>query len=1144
MMMHSAVRLIVLGLLCSRVMTVGAEERPYAATILEDGPAAWWRLNDDYDPDVPAMAVVRSEIPMPEGQTLDGRLRGAVRLLAAGPHPGEYPDFEPDNAAAAFSDGSGYIVITDPGAGSPLDFDNGDAITLEAWIRWEGQLQGSYPYIVGKGRTHNPGTSRQNQNYSLRLATGGGGPFISFFFCDAETPPSGDGIKDEGHRWTSTTPVPSDAAWHHVAVTYEFGRPDSIHGYIDGEPVKGKWDMGGPTDKRPVTDDDELWIGSSMSGGSTFGGEIDEVALYRTALTPEQIRRHVTINLQESEYAIGRVHPESVPHDRVRVEIMEGVPLERTWNFRTKKPVHLFDTQLFALTELPQRYIVKGLIEDRPLPCLLHLTTQIDVPEGDYEFIIRTLDATRLYIDGELVTETPFMDLRSDGHQPLHPITETPVDVLSIPVAHHEAVAKVSLDAGPHVISLYRLVGTKGAGMRVGELVVGYRQTGEPLRFLGPIDGPQSDRPFTDAGWLSFLDWERDYLRNVNQQSRLAAAVAEEQYWQERHEITRSMAPPAVEIPSPEENAVQNSIDRFINAKLAETGTPPQPLVDDFSFLRRLALDTTGVIPTTAQIERFFNDPPETRRALAVERLLADQGWADHWTAYWQDVLAENPGLTKPELNNTGPFRWFIYESFLDNKPFDRFVTELLQMEGSRLRGGPAGFGMATQNDVPMAAKAHVVGEAFLAVEMKCARCHDAPYHDVLQQDLFQIAAMLNRAPLKVPGTSSVPAESLRDSIVQVSLHPGSSVEPHWPFAELFNQEVAAIPDGVLRKPDDSRERLAALVTLPSNDRFARVIVNRMWQRYLGRGLIEPVEDWEQADCSHPDLLDYLARELVLRDYDLKHIAGLIFNSHVYQRAVVPGLERDSTDAALFAGPIRRRMTGEQIADSLYRAAGRPFGAEELTMDADGRRPDSTFLDLGTPVRAWEFAAVSNERDRPSMSLPVAQSIIDLLSAYGWRQQRQDPLTIRDESLTPLQPMLLANGAAVQRAIDFTDDSGLTALALDTESADDFVEQLFLRILSRPATTGERELFAALLSDGYDSRITAGPEAVPPTRIHRSPRTWSNHLHADATDDAMRRAAEVESGEPPSARLDPEWRQRAEDAVWSLVNLPEFVFVP
>jgi hypothetical protein len=253
---------------------------------------------------------------------------------------------------------------------------------------------------------------------------------------------------------------------------------------------------------------------------------------------------------------------------------------------------------------------------------------------------------------------------------------------------------------------------------------------------------------------------------------------------------------------------------------------------------------------------------------------------------------------------------------------------------------------------------------------------------------------------------------------------------------------------------------------------------------------------------------------------------------------------RDSADAALFVGPVRRRLTGEQLADSLYLAAGKGFGSEELSMDTDGRRPDEQFLDLGTPRRAWQFAAVSNERDRPSMSLHVAQSIVDLMMAYGWRQQRQDPLTVRDDAPTPLQPMVLANGTGAARAMDLTDDSQLTALALEDQPVETFVERLFQRMLTRAPTTEERERFVAMLNDGYDERIVLGPEAVPPVRIHRSPRTWSNHLHTAATEDAFRRQAEVERGEAPSARLDPDWRQRAEDAAWVLVNLPEFVFVP
>jgi hypothetical protein len=94
---------------------------------------------------------------------------------------------------------------------------------------------------------------------------------------------------------------------------------------------------------------------------------------------------------------------------------------------------------------------------------------------------------------------------------------------------------------------------------------------------------------------------------------------------------------------------------------------------------------------------------------------------------YWQDVLAENPNILNPTLNNTGPFRWWLYESLRDNKPMDFFVTELLRMKGSERLGGPAGFATASQNDVPMAAKGTIIGAAFLGVEMKCARCHDAP---------------------------------------------------------------------------------------------------------------------------------------------------------------------------------------------------------------------------------------------------------------------------------------------------------------------------------------------------------------------------------------------------------------------------------
>ncbi|MEM1296784.1 MAG: DUF1549 domain-containing protein, partial [Verrucomicrobiota bacterium] len=147
----------------------------------------------------------------------------------------------------------------------------------------------------------------------------------------------------------------------------------------------------------------------------------------------------------------------------------------------------------------------------------------------------------------------------------------------------------------------------------------------------------------------------------------------------------------------------------------------PTPLATDLDFFRRLALDTVGVPPSEAEIAQFLADDARSRRINAIERFVSDDRWADHWMGYWQDVLAENPNLINPTLNNTGPFRWWIYESLLDNKAADLFVTELIRMEGSERLGGPAGFGVASGNDVPMAAKGMIISSAFLGVEMKCA---------------------------------------------------------------------------------------------------------------------------------------------------------------------------------------------------------------------------------------------------------------------------------------------------------------------------------------------------------------------------------------------------------------------------------------
>jgi hypothetical protein len=569
--------------------------------------------------------------------------------------------------------------------------------------------------------------------------------------------------------------------------------------------------------------------------------------------------------------------------------------------------------------------------------------------------------------------------------------------------------------------------------------------------------------------------------------------------------------------------------------------TPP---AEDLAFLRRVTLDTVGLIPTEAEVRAFTADPSPDRRARAIDRLLADPRWADHWVGYWQDVLAENPNILNPTLNNTGPFRWWIYESMLDNRPVDVFVTELLRMKGSLYQGGPAGFAMASQNDVPMAEKGVIVASAFLGVSMKCARCHDAPTHRSTQKDLFQLAALLAEKPVAVPKTSSVPLDRLhgkgRPPLIQVTLKPGTKVSPGWPFPELAAPEVAS---ALVPEDASPRDRLAALITAPENERFAQVIANRVWGRLMGRALVDPADDWEKGKPSHPELLRYLGRELVAGGYDLKHLVRLILNSAAYQR----GSAADLTEPdPWFAARARRRMSAEQLLDSLFQASGKALETEEINLDIDGGRDMRSSISLGKPRRAWQFASTSNERDRPSLSLPRVQAVIDVLQAFGWRASRQDPLTVRETEANLLQPAILANGPVGVWLTRLSDDHGTTRLALEDQPLETLVDRLFLRLLTRRPRPEERAAVTEYLSPGYAGRVVDRPSAAEASGPRRPPRyvSWSNHLTVEANAIKIQREAEARRGDPPTGRLEPGWRKRLEDVLWALLNDPEFLFIP
>ncbi|MDA8744566.1 DUF1553 domain-containing protein [Rubripirellula amarantea] len=1232
---------------------------------------------------VPAVAEypgdVRWDFSSEEATEL--KIHGNVLRDQAGPRPPEFPDFA-DNNTAVQIDG-GYLAVPDVGANSVFDFTTDDSVTLEAWVNPNDIRNGEPRYVIGKGRTGSPNSSRDNQNWALRIVGKNSQASISFLFATKLT-----ANDKHWHRWTSNQSFPVATGWHHIAVTYRFGDPSSIRGYINGEPTDGKWDMGGPTEEPPIVDDDEVRI------GSRFKGLIDAVAIHREVLDDQTIAAKFR-RVGEPRVAVlqREVMPDvsGVPEGRVVVQLCEGLPTHQRWLYKSESwpdETLRWTSDSFVMSQLPQQFDAWGIRSSWKAPLLLRMAADVDLPVGTNRFLKRVRDQSRLWIDGELVARTEAQTKSPpDGEEQMTPVARPPLPgVRAHGYRQQEVFGEATIASDSNEASrrcrvvLEWVVGGKGRRTETGEVCVAI--LGEDGRSYDVLAANERRVSLTDSAVLAELTRLASTISEFDDDRRRAAADSQNAFWNRRHEKARQWVsqnslttkPWADQHPTNQYPTVQhlerspkgqnpndqNLIDQFISDKieaslaasaesdseqvehfhgevlpllreqcfrchgdkdkgdlklnsreaammageseipavvpgdldaselisqiregampptdeglshdqiatlerwvangalwpsppLAETDVALARVTGDEKFLRRVFLDTIGVPPTQEEARRFLDDHRSEKRQRVIDQLIEDPRFADHWMGFWQDLLAENPSLLNASLNSTGPFRWFVYDSLRDNKPIDRMVTELLMLRGDAAEGGSAGFGIAAENDAPMAAKGHVIASAFLGIELQCARCHDSPYHSTSQRDLYSLAAMMDRKAVTVPSTSRVPAaffesQTDRESLIQVTLKPDEAVTPKWPFASVTGVNDGPDIDALMMTPSDTRERLAALVTAPSNTRFSQVLVNRIWKQLIGVGIVEPVHDWEGRQASHPELLQWLAAELVSHDYDFRHIVRLIVTSDLYQREAVGNNATVAAELRFFNAPERRRLTAEQVVDSLHHAAGQPIDVEELTFVHDGRRPLGSRQTLGRPRRAWMFGDLKNERDRPSLSLPKARAVVDVLEAFGWTGSRQMPIVQRETDPNVLQPGILANGILVMTLARASHDSELARLALEAESPSSLVESLFLRCLGRLPTSDERDTFVHALASGFESRLIAEPDVSELVQLKPLPLvTWFNHLRPEANEIQVEHERRVQSGPLPDPRLETEWREVYEDVVWSLLNHREFVWIP
>ncbi len=389
----------------------------------------------------------------------------------------------------------------------------------------------------------------------------------------------------------------------------------------------------------------------------------------------------------------------------------------------------------------------------------------------------------------------------------------------------------------------------------------------------------------------------------------------------------------------------KNFIDGHVWAKLQKLNITPSEPAGDATFHRRVFLDVIGRLPTPDETRAYLADPDAKKRDKLVDRLLDRPEYADFWANKWADLLRPNPyhvGI-KATYNLD---RW-LRASFRANKPYDRFVRELIGAKGSTFRDGPVVMYRDRRDPAEIAT---MVAQLFLGVRLDCAKCHHHPFEIWGQDDFYSFAAHFGRIGRKGTGISA-PISGSEETVFAVATgavkHPltGKVMTP----AVLLGKPEPIPPDV------DPRDVLAAWVTAPENPYFAKVIVNRVWADLMGRGIVDPVDDLRATNPpSNPELLDALAADFRKNGCDLKGLIRTIATSHVYGLSTTPNA-RNAADARNYSRHYRQRLRAEVLLDMVSDATGVPEKFDAVppgsrAMEAWTVRTDSQFLDsFGRP---------------------------------------------------------------------------------------------------------------------------------------------------------------------------------------------------
>ena len=554
-------------------------------------------------------------------------------------------------------------------------------------------------------------------------------------------------------------------------------------------------------------------------------------------------------------------------------------------------------------------------------------------------------------------------------------------------------------------------------------------------------------------------------------------------------------------------------VDRTVGGALLKNGIQPNKQTDDFVFVRRVYLDVAGRIPTDVEARDFLNDKdPEKRRKL-IDQLLISDGYRSHLFNWMADLLRHRGKLRRSNFNHYE--RW-LKDQIAQNSSWNDMVYAMLTAEGTLANSGPTGY-LLRDPGMPLDNLSNTLN-IFLSANVSCAQCHDHPLADWTQREFYELAAFFgatdvsDRDPRKVGNRLKLPdgsiskqdvasavaqnlarvhtksAQTLKfpDDYAYSDVEPGSPVDP---LLFIWGDEELTV-DVDETDPGKLRDNFAEWLTHKKNPRFAIAIANRLWKRFFGLGVQEPLEDLDDlTKASNPELLQLLGKVMVAADFDLREFQRVILNSKAYQ--AVSSVTPSSGDAEkyLFPGPVLRRMSAEQAWDSILalvlgtslddykvdrsnRVTRFEFPYEQMSPDevrekvllmknngylkSNQRIVEADFVDGKRPVKMNdEFLLRASELSQPAPDN-------HFLRMFG--QSSRDLVNDSSVEGSIPQSLMLMNGG-VQNLL-YNRDARLSKMLRRSGDFKSAVQFLFLSFFCRPPTPDEMNTIEQAITEG------------------------------------------------------------------------------